>query len=70
MRIKNIEVNSRSYIILGLLEDLSLNQRPDLAEFLSELTILFYNLLAKYIAVELMNWRQGSWLWTTLNVMH
>ncbi len=47
--IRNIEINSRAHIILGLLEDLSLNERPDLSEYLEELTKLFYTLREKYI---------------------
>lgn len=47
--VKNIETNTRANIILGLLEDLKLNERPDLTEFLEELTSIFYACRDKYI---------------------
>ena len=47
--VSNIEVNTRSYIILGLLEDHNLHERPDLTEYLQFLTDVFYLSRDKYI---------------------
>lgn len=47
--VSNVEVNRRSNIILGLLEDHNLHERPDLTEYLQVLTEVFYLSRDKYI---------------------
>ncbi len=47
--LNNVEMNTRSSIILALLEDHDLHERPDLAEYLQLLTDVFYLSRDKYI---------------------